>query len=71
VAETERRTSSVELFWDLVFVFAVSQVTSALAALITGLLVMLCCIEGLWSPSAGISLREPAAVHRDAAPPPI
>jgi low temperature requirement protein LtrA len=29
--ETERRTSSVELFWDLVFVFAVTQVTTLLS----------------------------------------
>jgi low temperature requirement protein LtrA len=31
VAETERRTSSVELFWDLVFVSAVTQVTTLLS----------------------------------------
>ena len=29
--EPERRTSSVELFWDLVFVFAVTQVTTLLS----------------------------------------
>jgi low temperature requirement protein LtrA len=29
-AEPERRTNSVELFWDLVFVFAVTQVTTLL-----------------------------------------
>jgi low temperature requirement protein LtrA len=29
----ERETSSVELLWDLVFVFAVTQVTTLLAAL--------------------------------------
>jgi low temperature requirement protein LtrA len=29
--DPERRTSSVELFWDLVFVFAVTQVTTLLA----------------------------------------
>ena len=28
----ERETSSVELLWDLVFVFAVTQVTTLLAA---------------------------------------
>jgi low temperature requirement protein LtrA len=30
-AEAERRTSSVELLWDLVFVFAVTQVSTLLA----------------------------------------
>jgi low temperature requirement protein LtrA len=29
--ESERRTSSIELFWDLVFVFAVTQVTTLLS----------------------------------------
>lgn len=32
VQEAERETSSVELLWDLVFVFAVTQVTTLLAA---------------------------------------
>jgi low temperature requirement protein LtrA len=32
VQEPERETSSVELLWDLVFVFAVTQVTTLLAA---------------------------------------
>ncbi len=60
-AEPERRTSSVELFWDLVFVFAVTQVTSLLshhlyavgsglsawelAAVIAGLLIVLAGLE--------------------------
>ena len=32
VQAPERETSSVELLWDLVFVFAVTQVTTLLAA---------------------------------------
>jgi len=31
-SEPERRTSSVELFWDLVFVFAITQVTTLLSS---------------------------------------
>jgi low temperature requirement protein LtrA len=31
----ERRTASIELLWDLVFVFAVTQVTAMLAMRIT------------------------------------
>jgi low temperature requirement protein LtrA len=34
-AETERRTSSIELFWDLVFVFAITQVTTLLSRHLT------------------------------------
>jgi Bacterial low temperature requirement A protein (LtrA) len=34
-AVDERRTSSVELFWDLVFVFAVTQVTTLLSRHLT------------------------------------
>jgi low temperature requirement protein LtrA len=33
--EPERRTSSIELFWDLVFVFAVTQVTTLLSGRLT------------------------------------
>ena len=33
--DPERRTTSVELLWDLVFVFAVTQVTALLAARLT------------------------------------
>jgi low temperature requirement protein LtrA len=32
VEETERRTSYLELFFDLVFVFAITQVTSLMLA---------------------------------------